>query len=104
MKKVNKNSRISDLIIDVIEYAFIEWLIRQNVYSAFKANYKSANSFRGSFRDQLRFHIQIMLSSPDLGSRYLVSTAFPFTRTPEGFNFWDSKSEAWRRFCANFQM
>lgn len=99
MKKVNKDSRVNDLVIDVIEYAFTEWLVRQGAFSAFKANYEFIHSFRGSFRDQLRFHIQLTLDCPSLGPGYLISSAFPFFRTPEGVDFWSDKSDAWKRFC-----
>lgn len=104
MKKANKKSRIGDLAIDVAEYAFTEWLVRRGVFAAFKANLDFTNSSRESFRDQLRIHIQIALTCSGLGFSSLVSSAFPFIRTPEGAKFWKEQSDAWRRFCAKFQM
>lgn len=111
MKKSNKKSRIDGLEIDIIEYAFIEWLVRQSAFSAFKANYESANKlreaahkFRGSFRDQLRLHIQVALIFPELGIGRLISSAFPFDCTSEGADFWQKQSDAWKRFCTKFRM
>lgn len=104
MKKVNEKSLIYDLAIDVAEYAFIEWLVRRGVFAAFKANFDFNNSSRESFRDQLRLHVQIALTCPGLGFASLVSSAFQFIRTPEGVKFWKKQSDAWRRFCAKFQM
>lgn len=104
MKKTNKKSRIDDLEIDIIEYAFTEWLVRQGVFTAFKANYESANKIRKGFRDQLRIHIQVALIFPELGLGRLVSSAFPFACTNEGADFWQKQSEAWKRFCTKFQI
>lgn len=104
MKKANKRPRINNLAINVIEYAFTSWLVRQGVFSAFKANYEFTHPFRGSFRDQLRFHIQLALDCPSLGPGYLISSAFPFIRTPEGADFWSEKSDAWKCFCAKLHI
>jgi len=100
MKKSKKRSRIDDLSIDVVEYAFTEWLVRQGIFSAFKENYEFANPSHRSFRDRLRFLIQLVLDCPALGPGCLISAAFPFIRTPEGSDFWSNQSAAWKRFCA----
>lgn len=104
MKKLNKKSRIDDLMIDVVEYAFTEWLVRQGVFVAFKANYVSANSPCRDFRGQLRLHIQVALIFPELGLCRLISSAFPFAATPEGDDFWQKQSDAWKRFCIKFRL
>lgn len=104
MKNSNKKSRINDLEVDIIEYAFIEWLVRQNAFAAFKANYESTNKFRGSFRDQLRLHIQVALTFPELGVGRLITSAFPFALTNEGADFWQKLSDAWKRFCIKFRV
>lgn len=104
MDKANKKNRIDDLTIDVVEFAFREWLVRRKVFSAFKANYAFVDPDCNSFREQLRFHIRYILEHPTLNLSSLVSSAFPFYSTPEGANFWKKQSDAWRRFCLNFQM
>lgn len=104
MKKSNKQSRIDDLLIDVVEYAFTEWLVRQGIFTAFKTNYESANELRGGFRSQFRLHIQVALTFPELGLGRLVSSAFPFIATREGADFWKKQSDAWKRFCTKFRI
>lgn len=104
MRKSNKKSRIDDLVIDIVEYAFTEWLVRRGVFTAFKANYESANTARGSFRNQLRFHIQVSLIFPELGLGRLVSSAFPFADAQEGADFWRAQSDSWKHFCTKFHV
>lgn len=103
MKKVNRKNRINDLAVDVIEYAFTEWLVRQGAFVAFKTNYEATYPSRESFRDRLRLHIRAALSSPDLGPSHLISSAFPFILTLEGADFWYSLSRAWKSFCMKFR-
>ena len=104
MKKVNKESRIDDLMVDVVEYAFREWLVRRGIFIAFKANYEFTDPTCNSFREQLRLHIRFTLECPTLDLNSLVSSAFTFYSTPEGADFWKKQSDAWRRFCFNFRM
>lgn len=103
MKKASKNFRTNDLIIDVIEYAFTEWLVRQGVFTAFKTNYDVVFSPYGGFRDRLRAHIRRSLFNSVLGPSCLISTAFLFNSTPEGSTFWCDCSAAWKRFYTRFQ-
>lgn len=100
MKK-NKSSKDVKLMIDVVEYAFVEWLVRRKVYSAFRANYDRAAESSKPFRDCLREHIRYLYCDSRLGPGSLVSSAFLFTSTPEGYKFWLKQSEAWRCFFAS---
>lgn len=104
MKKVNNEFSIDDLAIDVIEYAFTEWLVRRGVFAAFKANCRFSNLPLNGFRDQLRLHIRLSLGGSGLNLGTLISAAFPFVSTPEGVDFWMNQSDAWRRFCIKFQI
>lgn len=99
MKKANRKNNTDDLVIDFVECTLTGWLVRQNVFEAFKANLDSTNLSRGSFRDQLRLHIRVALTTPGLGLSGLIDSAFPFLRTPEGVDFWEKQSDAWERFC-----
>lgn len=103
MKKGSKNFRANDLIVDVLEYAFIEWLVRKKVFIAFKANYDHAVLPCQTFHDALRTHVRRSLCSSHLGPAYLISTAFLFSSTPEGYNFWIKHSVAWERFYLKLQ-
>lgn len=100
MKK-SKSPKDVKLMINVVEYAFVEWLIRRRVYSAFRANYDRAAGSSKPFRDCLREHIRHLYCDPRLGPGSLVSSAFLFTSTPEGYKFWLKHSEAWKRFFAS---
>ena len=100
MKKL-KQPAIDKLLLDVIEYAFIEWLVRRGILTAFRANYDRVPTARKTFRDCLRDHIQYVYRSPSLGPESLISSAFLFTTTPEGYEFWIKHSDAWKRFYDN---
>ena len=102
MKKKKKKNRINDLMIDVLEYAFTEWLVRRGVFSAFKRNYEAVFSPHKIFREDLRVHILCALNSPNLTPSQLISSAFVFSSTPEGNDFWNRQSDAWERFYLRF--
>lgn len=102
MKKY-KVSKKEQLMIDVIDYAFTEWLVRRGVFSAFKANYEYAFSNR-SFRDRLRSHILRSIRGHFFGPSHLISSGFLFASTPQGDKFWRKESEAWQRFCSEFPL
>ena len=102
MKKA-KDSRISKLSTDVVEYMFVEWLCRRGVYSAFKSNYDSTKEANMSFRDALRRHILNVALSSHLCISDLVSSSFVFDGTPEGRDFWSGVSSDWHHFCIDFR-
>ena len=99
--KDNKSPKVDKLLVDVVEYAFTEWLVRRKVYLAFRSNYDRLSTPTGSFRDCLREHIRYLFSNSKFGPASLVSSAFLFTSTPEGYKFWLKHSEAWSRFYAS---
>lgn len=104
MKKSSKSVRTNELLIDVIEYTFTEWLVRRGVFSAFKANYERAFAPYKSFRDRLRSHIRHSLHDFGFGPSALISSAFLFSAAPEGIKFWRKQSIAWERFCDELQV
>jgi len=104
MKRSCKNVRNDELLVDIVEYAFTEWLVRQGVFAAFKANYERDFSPYKSFRDRLRSHIRHSLRGTSFGPSHLVTSAFLFYSTPEGAEFWINQSNAWEHFCAEFQV
>lgn len=104
MKNVSKKFATNDLLIDVVEYMFIEWLVRQGIFAAFKSNYTRDFTPSKSFRKRLRIHIQCSLRGSGFGLTHLVSSSFLFSSTPEGVKFWMDKSAAWERFCTEFQV
>lgn len=96
--KVFKQPVIDKLVLDVVEYAFVEWLVRRGIFSAFRMNYDRAPTGRKTFRDCLREHIRYVYRTPSLGPAALISSAFLFTEAPEGYEFWIEHSDAWRNF------
>lgn len=104
MKKSSKSARTSELLIDVIEYAFVEWLVRRGIFAAFKANYERAFMPYRSFRDRLRSQIRHSLNDFGFGPSRLITSSFLFSSTPEGAKFWGKQSAAWERFCDEFQV
>ena len=104
MKDFKESLKTNELLVDVVEYAFTEWLVRRRIFSAFKANYEcNFGPFR-SFRDRLRSQVRRSLRDPDSSPSHLISSAFLFTSTPEGAKFWSKHSAAWERFCTEFQV
>ncbi len=101
MKNTKKN-RADSLLIDVVEYAFVEWLVRRRLYSAFRSNFCGLRKNKKSFRESLREHIRLTYCSSYFGLSSLVTTAFLFPSTPEGFKFWLKQSESWKRFFSEF--
>lgn len=104
MKKVSKKSRTDDLLIDLVEYMFVEWLVRRGVFTAFKSNYEHAFSLRAGFHERLRGQIRRALNGSGFGVSHLITSSFLFTSTPEGVKFWSKESAAWERFCVKFQV
>lgn len=104
MKKVSKNSRTDDLLIDLVEYMFVEWLVRRKVFAAFKSNYEHAFSLHNGFHERLRGHIRRALKGSGFGVSHLITSSFLFASTPEGIKFWGKQSAAWQRFCAKLQV
>lgn len=97
MKK-HERSVDDKLRLDVIEYAFVEWLIRRGILTAFMANYDRVPTARRTFRDCLRDHIRYVYRNYSLGPESLISSAFLFTSAPEGYDFWIEHSDAWKHF------
>lgn len=104
MKKVSKSARTNELLIDVVEYAFTEWLVRRGIFSAFKANFERAFMPYKSFRDRLRSLVRHSLDDFGFGPSHLITSAFLFSSTPEGVRFWGKQSAAWERFCDELQV
>ena len=97
MKKL-KQRVIDELLVDVVEYAFVEWLIRRGIFAAFRANYDRISPTKRTFRECLREHIRHAYRTPSLGPEALISSAFLFPKTPEGYDFWIVHSDAWANF------
>jgi len=95
----NQEQPVTDkLLLDVMEYAFVEWLIHRGIFTAFRTNYYRTSLTQKTFREFLRAQIQHVYNTPSLGPESLISSAFLFTSTPEGNDFWVEHSDAWASF------
>jgi len=101
--KASKNSRLSDLSVDVLEYVFIEWLVRQNSFAAYKRNYEVFHPNHRSFRDNLRIKLRSVCRLRGGAAEAIIATSFPLAMTPEGYDFWVDQSNLWCSFCGKFK-
>lgn len=104
MRKSSESIRNRKLLIDVVEYAFIAWLVNRGIFAAFKANYERSFMPYKSFRERLRSQIRHSLDDFGFGPSHLFTSSFLFTSTPEGVEFWGKQSAAWERFCDELQV
>lgn len=101
--KENKNSRLSALPVDVAEYMFVEWLVRQGLYSAYSKNCEKFGSGHRTFREDLHVRIRRMYHVGRFSLQDIIAISFPFAMTAEGYNFWLTQSVLWRQFCSSFR-
>lgn len=101
--KVNKNSTLSALPVDVAEYMFVEWLIRQGLYSAYRRNCEKVCTSHRTFREDLRVRIHRMYHVGRFCLQDIITISFSFAETSEGYDFWLTQSILWRKFCNSFK-
>lgn len=101
--KAAKQSSLSTLPIDVAEYLFIEWLVRQGVFSAYKANLEKFTTSHQTFRESLRVYVRTLFRLSRNGIENIITVSFPFKLTPEGYDFWVNQVASWRRFYNEFK-
>nr|DAP82674.1 MAG TPA: hypothetical protein [Microviridae sp.] len=90
-------------ILDVADYVFVEWLVRNNCYSKFIANF-SGNFDYDSPREAIRSHLFLILRSRSMTLRNAISAAFMFPFTPEGMDYWLSIEQRWIDFLDEFNV
>lgn len=96
--KFNPNS----LVLDVVDYLFVEWLVRNRCYSNFVANLSSGSG--RSARKRIRSHLAALLCSRTSTIRDAIATAFVFPNTPEGMPYWRSIDQDWIDFLEKFDV
>jgi len=101
--KAKKMPRLSDLSVDVVEYMFTEWLVRQNLFLTYKENFEKFYPNNRTFRHNLRIRLRTLSRFPVTGFSVIISTSFPFSMTPEGYDFWVDKSNLWKQYCNKFK-
>lgn len=102
MKKIKK-SNLSEISVDVVEFMFIKWLVRQGILPTYKANCERFRTCHRTLQDDLRVRIRKIRRSPVFTFDDLIALSFPFSMTSEGTDFWVKQSTAWRHFYYNFK-
>jgi hypothetical protein len=92
----------NSLMLDVVDYLFVEWLVRNRCYLNFVANL--SNGSGNNARERIRSHLAVLLCSRNLTIRDVFSTAFMFPYTPEGTNYWLSIEQDWIDFLEKFNV
>lgn len=90
------------LVLDVVDYLFVEWLVRNRCYLNFVANL--SNGTGSDARERIRSHLALLLCSRTLTLRDAISTAFTFPCTPEGLNYWLAVERDWVDFLERFNV
>ena len=98
-KKISKP--LDELAVDVLDYMFVEWLVRCSLYSRFAKNLALACPNEKP-RSIIRNMIRETQSSPVYSVEGLVMRSFPFCCTPEGFRFWVRVSSEWAFYFRTF--
>lgn len=101
MKKQKSFSQF-DLRVDVLDYLFVEWLVRNHLYRRFARNLVASRHTTMSARDCIRRRVRIYASFPAVDYSFLLTGAFLFDSTPEGREFWSDASQRWENFCRYF--
>lgn len=92
----------NSLVLDVVDYLFVEWLVRNGCYSNFVANLSSG--FGRSARKRIRSHLAVLLRSKTATIRDAIAAAFVFPATPEGIAYWRSIEQDWIDFLEKFDV
>lgn len=101
MKKAKTKSH--PLILDVADYLFSEWLVRNKCYSKFTANLSNHSDFPGT-REGVRAYLSVILHGRDSALRNAISGAFLFSCTPEGSDYWRLVDRDWIDFLEKFDV
>lgn len=90
------------LHVDVLDYMFVEWLVRNNLYSKFVANLPLAEFATEKPRTAIRAIVYHAVTSCHSDPLCMISNAFLFRSTPEGRDFWLEASSAWKTYFTSF--
>lgn len=101
MKK-QKSFNEFDLRLDVLDYLFVEWLVRNQLYGKFARNLAAARPVTTSVRNLIRQRVCAYATFPAMDYSFLLTGAFLFESTPEGREFWNDASRRWADFCSYF--
>ena len=93
---------LKELAADVLEYMFVEWLVRCSLYSKFTSNLARYRQDWRAPRSIIRDLIREILGSPAYTPSDLMSISFRFRSTPEGPRFWSHADREWAAYLKSF--
>lgn len=93
---------LSELPVDVLDYMFVQWLVRRSLYSRFAKNLALVCPKTKKPRSVIRNMICETYGSPVYSVAGLVMRSFPFHCTPEGTRFWAQVSSEWASYFRSF--
>lgn len=100
--KTQKSFNQFDLRVDVLEYLFVEWLVRNHLYRKYVKNLEASGRVTTSVRDCIRDRVRIYAVYHFSNYSFLLAGSFDFGQTPEGRKFWTDASRRWEDFCGTF--
>lgn len=100
--KTQKSFNSFDLRVDAIEYLFVEWLVRNRLYSKYAKNLEASGCVATSVRNYIRDRVRRYAVYHFTNCSFLLAGSFIFEQTPEGRKFWIEASRRWEDFCNSF--
>lgn len=100
--KTRKSFNQFDLRVDALEYLFVEWLVRNRLYSKYARNLEASGRVTTSVRDNIRDRVRRYASCRLIIFSSFLIGSFVFEETPEGRKFWIEASRRWEDFCKSF--
>lgn len=100
--KTQKTFDLFEFRVDALEYLFVEWLVRNNLYCKYARNLKASGRVTTSVGDCIRSRVRLYASNPCINYSFFLTGSFNFTETPEGPEFWIEASQRWENFCKSF--
>lgn len=100
--KTQKSFNPFDLRVDVLEYLFVEWLVRNRLYGKYAKNLEASGHVKKSVRDDIRERVRNYAVFHFSNYSFLLAGSFNFAQTPEGRKFWMDASHRWEDFCNTF--
>ena len=100
--KTQKSFNQVDLRVDALEYLFVEWLVRNRLYSKYVKNLEASGRVKTSVRNCIRDRVRLYAVYHFCNYPFLLAGSFDFAQTPEGRKFWMDASHRWEDFCSTF--
>lgn len=88
---------LDGLRVEVCERLFIGWLFHTGFYSSFYDCHRAKNP-----ASDIRTLVDFVTSNKGLTFFDIVEAAFPWSKTPQGRDFWYKASNDWKNYLNRF--